>query len=152
MALLVTHGFTAQMQEGEFIKQRQELSKLKEELNEFYKLKENEYKKNKNELLSLNNIMQSNLDKIEETKKQNNKILDEIKLTITSKAMTLYGKMKIKTLKNILEKKIKDGEINNVFEILIRLKDKRVLDLLKKFDTKTSTKLMDMLNNYKKEK
>jgi hypothetical protein len=139
------------MEEGSFVKEKQELIKLKNELDEFYKIKEEEYKKNKNELLSLDKSIQSKLDLIEEKKKKNQKILDEITLKISSKAITMYGKMKLKIVKNILEEKIAAGQINEVFDIITRLKTKRVMNLLKKFDTKTSTELMDMLKNYKKE-
>ena len=57
--------------------------------------------------------------------------------------------MKIKVVKKILQKKIDDGEINDVFDIMIRLKDKRVMKLLKMFDVDTSTQLMDMISKYK---
>ena len=140
------------MQEGEFVKQKQELVKLKQELDEFYKNKEKEYKKHKSELESLDGEIQGKLDEVENTKKANEKILKEIKFEITSKAMTLYGKMKIKIVKNILQEKLNNKEFNEVFDIIIRLKDKRVMELLKKFDTKTSTKLMNKLKNYKKDK
>ena len=144
----ITCSNSEMMQEGNFVKEKQELTKLKSELDEFYKVKEQEYKKNKNELLSLDKSIQSKLDLIEETKKNNQKILDEITLKISSKAMTMYGKMKLKIVKNILEEKINAGQINEVFDIITRLKTKRVMNLLKKFDTKTSTELMDKLNKY----
>jgi len=148
--VLFTYTNASMTKEGDFVKQRQEIVKLKSELDEFYKIKEDEYKKNKNELLSLDKGIQSKLDLIEKTKKDNQKILDEITLKISSKAMTMYGKMKLKIVKNILEEKINAGQINEVFDIITRLKTKRVMSLLKKFDTKTSTELMDMLKNYKK--
>ena len=147
--LFITCSNSVMMQEGNFVKEKKELIKLKSELDEFYKIKEDEYKRNKNELLSLDKSIQSKLDLIDETKKSNQKILDEITLKISSKAMTMYGKMKLKIVKNILEEKIKAGQINEVFDIITRLKTKRVMNLLKKFDTKTSTELMDMLKNYK---
>jgi hypothetical protein len=149
---IITNISAKMMEEGTFVKEKQELIKLKNELDEFYKIKEKEYKINKNKLLALDKDIQEKLDQIEKTKKENQRILDEINLTISSKAMTMYGKMKIKIVKNILEEKIKAGQINEVFDIIIRLKNKRVMELLKKFDTKTSTKLMDMLNNYKENK
>lgn len=63
--------------------------------------------------------------------------------------MKLYAKMKPKLVKAILQKKIDVGEINDVFDIMIRLKEKRVMKLLKMFDTDTSTQLMDMISEYK---
>ena len=42
------------MPEGEFVKQREELEKLKKELDEFYNIKEEEYKKNKQSIDKVN--------------------------------------------------------------------------------------------------
>jgi hypothetical protein len=142
----------AMMQEGEFVKEKQELIKLKLELDEFYKNKEKEYKTHQNKLIDLDKQIQTKLSKIETIKNENKTILKEIKLEINTKAMKLYSKMKIKILKNILQEKIDNGEINDVFDIIIRLKDKRVMNLLKKFDTKISTQLMDRLHKYKNNK
>jgi len=151
LTFLISSTLSAEvLHEGNFIKEKKELIKLKNELDEFYKIKEKEYKDDKNKLSALDKELQTKLDLIETTKIQNQKILDEITLKISSKAMTMYGKMKVKIVKNILEEKLKAGQINEVFDIITRLKTKRVMELLKKFDTKTSTKLMDMLNNYKK--
>ena len=150
LILIFTYSNARLMEEANFVKETQELTKLKNELDEFYKIKEEEYKKNKSELLKIDKDIQIRLDAITKTKLENKKILDEITLKITSKAMTMYSKMKLKIVKNILEEKINAGQINEVFDIITRLKTKRVMNLLKKFDTQTSTKLMDMLKNYKK--
>lgn len=150
--IINSYLLTATMQEGEFVKQKQELIKLKQELDEFYKTKEQEYIKNKADLVKVEKKIQNNLTDIENAKNANQKILNEINKTIKSKVITLYGKMKLKVVLDILNEKIQVGQINEVFDIIVRLKDKRVMNLLKKFDKKTSTKLMDMLNNYKKEK
>jgi hypothetical protein len=139
----------AVMQEGEFIKQKTELVKLKKELDAFYAAKEAEYKKSQDKLVKIDKDVQNQLKEIKETKEANQKILDEIKQTVVSKAMKLYGKMKPKLVKAILQKKIDDGEINDVFDIIIRLKDKKVMKLLKMFDIDTSTQLMDMIEKYK---
>lgn len=143
----LTHAVV--MPEGEFVKQKQELLKLKKELDEFYNIKESEYKKNKDSLNAINVKIQKQLDDIKLTKEENQKILDEIEQTIVSKAMKLYSKMKPKLVKAILQRKIDDGDINNVFDIMVRLKEKRVMKLLKMFDTETSTQLMNMISEYK---
>jgi len=150
--LLISYTNAEIIQDGKFVKEKQELIKLKNELDEFYKIKENEYKKNKIKLLALDKDIQEKLDLVEKTKKDNIKILDEISLKISNKAILMYSKMKIKIVKNIMEEKIAAGQINEVFDIITRLKTKRVMELLKKFDTKTSTKLMDMLENNKEKK
>jgi len=137
------------MQEGQFTKEKGELSKLKKDLDLFYKDKDNEYKKQKLELESINKDIQSKLDKIEATKAENQKILDEINGKIVDKSMALYAKMKEKLVYQILQEKINNGNINEVFDIIVRLKEKKVMILMKMFDTKTSTELMDRMKNYK---
>jgi predicted transcriptional regulator len=47
---------------------------------------------------------------------------------------------------------VKDGKINEVFDIIIRLKQKRVLTLLKKFDVNTKTIIMTKMKKYKNKK
>lgn len=139
----------AVLQEGEFVKEQMELEKLKKELSLFYKQKDDEYKKQLKDLQSINNDIKKQLQIIEKTKKENQKILDEIELKVQSKAMTLYGKMKLKLVYKILQKKIDNGNINDVFDIIIRLKEKRVMKLMKLFDTDTSTELMNMISEYR---
>jgi hypothetical protein len=137
------------MKEGEFTKEKAELSKLKKDLDFFYKDKDNEYKKQKAELESINKDIQTKLDKIEATKAENQKILDEIDGKVSNKSMDLYAKMKDKLVYKILQEKIDNGNINDVFDIIIRLKEKKVMVLMKMFDVKVSTELMDRMKNYK---
>ena len=148
--LLLSITNAAVMQEGEFVKERMELEKLKKELDIFYKEKETQYKAQLSELQALDTQIKSNLQAIEDTKKANDKVLAEIELKIQSKAMNLYGKMKEKLVYQILQEKIDNGNINDVFDIIVRLKEKRVMKLMKMFDTKTATELMNMMSEYKK--
>jgi flagellar motility protein MotE (MotC chaperone) len=149
MSLIVATLNGAVMPEGEFIKEKGELAQLKKDLDAFYKLKESEYKKQKKELEDLNNQIKSKMDKVEEIKKENQKILDEIDKKVTDKATVLYDKMKPKVAASILSEMAQSGNINDVFDIMIKLKDKKVVELLKLLDTKTSTQLMSMIKNYK---
>jgi len=137
------------MKEGEFTKEKAELSKLKKDLDLFYKDKDNEYKKQKAELENVNKDIQAKLDKIEALKVENQKILDEIDGKIADKSMQLYAKMKEKLVYQILQEKINNGNINDVFDIIVRLKEKKVMILMKMFDTKTATELMDRMKDYK---
>ncbi len=136
-------------QQGEFYKEKQELILLKKELNEFYEKKEIQYKKQKQELEDILTKIESNKKIIEDTKKANQKIKDEITREITTKAIIIYDKMKLKVALNIFKTMVSDGKINEVFDIIMRLKQKRILDLLKKFDVPTKTILMDKMKNYK---
>ena len=56
--------------------------------------------------------------------------------------MLMYDKMKLGVVINVFNEMIRNGEIDEVFDIMTRMKEKRVMKILKKFDTKTSTILM----------
>lgn len=143
------HTYGAVMQQGEFIREKGEIQKLKKDLDLFYKDKELGYKKQKDELVALDKEIKAKLDKIEAIKVENQKILDEIDRKVVDKSMMLYEKMKLKVVFNILKEKADNGNLNDVFDIMIRLKEKRVMELLKLFDTKTATELMDKMKNHK---
>ena len=143
--------FAVVMEEGNLYREKQELMEVKDELNEFYELKELEYQKQKAELESIHKKIKADEENIIKVRDENQKILDEINRVITSKAMTMYDKMKLSIAVNIFNEMIKNGEIDEVFDILIRLKEKRVMKILKKFDTKTATILMQKMRILKEE-
>jgi flagellar motility protein MotE (MotC chaperone) len=139
------------MEEGNLYKEKQELMEVKDELNEFYELKELEYQKQKAELESIHKKIKADEENITKTRDENQKILDEINRVITSKAMKMYDKMKLSVAVNIFNQMINEGKIDEVFDILIRMKDKRVMKVLKKLDTKTATILMEKMRILKDE-
>ena len=141
-------------QQSELYKQKQELLNIKDELNEFYEMKELEYQKNKKELEKIQKEIEQHEVDIRKIKEQNQKILDEINRTITSKAMLMYDKMKLGVVINVFNEMISKGKIDEVFDIMLRMKNKRVMKILKKLDTKTTTILMEkmrIIKNQKKE-
>jgi len=140
--LISTFSQSATTKEGQLYKEKQELLAVKDELNEFYEIKELEYQKNKAELEALEATIKKEEAIIVKTQENNQKILDEINRVITSKAMLMYDKMKLGVVINVFNEMIDNGEIDEVFDILTRMKSKRVMKILKKFDTKTSTILM----------
>jgi len=140
--LISTFSQSATTKEGQLYKEKQELLAVKDELNEFYEIKELEYQKNKAELEALEATIKKEEAIIVQTQEKNQKILDEINRVITSKAMLMYDKMKLGVVINVFNEMIDNGEIDEVFDILTRMKSKRVMKILKKFDTKTSTILM----------
>jgi cell division protein FtsB len=137
---------------GDIYKEKQELISVKDELNEFYETKELEYQKNKAQLEKIEKDIKQSEKNIEDLKEQNQKILDEINRVITSKAMLMYDKMKLGIVVNIFNEMISKGEIDEVFDILTRMKNKRVMKILKKLDTKTTTLLMKKMRIYKDDK
>ena len=139
----------AVMQEGSFVKEKGEISQLKKDLDLFYKEKELQYQKQKQELETLNKDVQKKLTQVEDVKAKNQKILDEIDRKIQDKSIVMYEKMKLKVVFNILKEKIDSGNLNDAFDIMIRLKEKRAMELIKMFDVKTSTEIMDKMKNHK---
>lgn len=152
--LLITCNiaFGAVVQESSLYKEKQELIAVKDELNEFYEMKELEYQNNKKELKKIQEIIKKDEESIRKLRDEKQKILDEINRVITSKAMTLYDKMKLGVVINVFNEMIKNGEIDEVFDIMIRMKEKRVMKILKKLDTETSTLLMKKMRILKEEK
>ncbi len=139
------------MQEGEFYKEKQELISLKQELDEFYNKKEAKYLEHKKELEDILAKIDLTKKEIENTKKENQQIKDEITRIVVDKTITMYDKMKLKVVLDIFNQMIKEDKINEVFDIIIRLKQKRVLELLKKFDIPTKTFIMEKMKKYKYE-
>ena len=140
--LLINFTYAVTTKEGALYKEKQELLAVKDELNDFYETKELEYQKNKAELEELQKEIKKSEDNILETKRKNQEILDEINRVITNKVMLMYDKMKLGVVVNVFNEMISNGEIDEVFDIMVRMKKKRVMKILKKFDTKTSTILM----------
>ena len=151
LLLISTLLNAAIMEEGSLFKEKQELMEIKDELNEFYEAKELDYQRSKAQLESIQKGIKIEELSIRTLRDENQKILDEIKRVITTKSMTMYDKMKLGVVVNIFNEMIKNGEINEVFDIMIRLKEKRVMKILKKFDTKTSTILMKKMRIKKEE-
>jgi len=147
--LFINQLFAINAQQSDLYKEKQELIAVKDELNDFYQKKELEYQKNKAQLEQIQQEIKASEENIQKLKDQNQKILDEINRVITSKAMTMYDKMKLGVVINIFNEKIKNGKIDEVFDIMTRLKVKRVMKILKKLDTKTATLLMDKMRIYK---
>ena len=134
-----------------YYKEKEELLTVKDELNEFYETKELEYQKNKTELEKIQKEILKAEENIKKLKEENEKVLQEIKREITSKAMRMYDKMKIGVVINVFNEMISNGEIDEVFDIMIQMKETRVMKILKKLDTKTSTLIMKKLRILKEE-
>ena len=135
--------------EGDIIRQKEELKKLKKELDEFYQLKEKEYKRQKQQLQKLLNEIKKEKEAILKIKKENEQLLKEIKGEIKSKTIKIYNKTKPKIVAKIFTQMIKDEKINEVFDIMVRMKTKQITTLLKFLDPKDAALLTDMLNKQK---
>ncbi len=151
LILLINQLYAINVQQGDLYKEKQELIAIKDELNEFYEKKELEYQKNKVELENIQKSIKASEANIQKLKSENQKTLDEINRVITSKAMTMYDKMKLGVVINIFNEMINNGKIDEVFDIMIRMSDKRVMKILKKLDTQTSTLIMKKMRIIKEQ-
>lgn len=140
------------MEQGEFIKEKKEIIKLKKELNEFYKKKEAEYKKNKAEVDAILAKIEKEKLEIKEIYEKNLAILKDIEGAVASKTAKVYNTMKPKVAAGIFNKMIKDGKIDDVFDIIVKLKEKKVTQLLRYLDVEYAANLTKMLKDYKVKK
>lgn len=132
-----------------FIKEKKEIKELKNELNNFYNKKEKEYKKRKDELNEI-------LAKIEKQNKnsqsiydKNVEVLKDITGAVQGKTTKIYNSMKPKIAASIFNKMIDEGKIEDVFDIILKLKEKNVTSLLKYLNLRYASELTMMLENYK---
>ena len=152
ISILLTNSLYAiKNTDSTYYKEKEELLTVKDELNEFYETKELEYQKNKAELQKIQKEILKAEENIKKLKEENDKTLQEIKRELTSKAMRMYDKMKLGVVVNVFNEMINNGEIDEVFDIMVRMKEKRVMKILKKLDTKTSTIIMKKLRILKEE-
>ncbi len=139
------------LQEGEFVKEKQEIAALKAELTDFYQKKEEEYLLRKKELEDLLKTIDTQKREIQDLYERNKKILDDIEGKVASKTTTIYNSMKPKIAAGVFNQMIDDGKINDVFDIILKLKEKKVTQLMKFLGPENSAILTKMLHDYKVE-
>ncbi len=130
------------------VKQRKEILDLKKELNEFYDKKEKKYQKQKQEIKKILAQVETEKREIEELYKKNRDILNDIEGAIGTKTSKIYNSMKPKRAAEIFDKMIEDGKIEDVFDIILKLKEKKVTLLLKFLSVENGAILTQMLENY----
>lgn len=141
----------ALMEEGELYKEKKELVELKKELNEFYEKKDAEFQKQKKELDAILAEVEKQKKDIETIRDENKKILDDIKGAVSTKTAKIYNGMKPKIAAGIFDKMIVDGKINDVFGIILKLKEPIVTKLMKYLKVENAATLTRMMKNYKEE-
>ncbi len=131
------------------IKQKKEIMELKKELNIFYNQKEKEYQKRKKELEQILSKIERDKKQIENLKNQNSQLLEDIKGEVESKTAKIYNKMKPKVAATIFNQMINEGKIEDVFDIILKLKEKNVTSLMKYLSPKNASMLTQMLQDFK---
>ena len=117
-------------------------------MNSFYNIKEKEYKDRKKELdMMLVNVKKEKAE-IKGFHDKNLAILQDIKQTVESKTAKVYNSMKPKIASAIFNEMINDGNIEDVFDIILKLKEKNVTLLMKYLSVPNAAKLTLMLENF----
>ncbi len=129
------------------LKEKNEIMTLKEELTIFYKKKEEEYQKNKKEIELLLKEVEDKRKETEDIYKKNEMVLEEIKGEINSKTAKIYDTMKHKTAATIFNQMMDEGKIEDVFDIIIKLKEKNVTGIMKFLDVGHASLITEKLKN-----
>lgn len=134
------------------IKQKIEIKELKKELNSFYNKKEKEYQARKKELETILSKIEKEKKAIEDLHNKNKQTLASIKGEIENKTSKIYNKMKPKIAASIFNQMINQGKIEDVFDIIVKLKESNVTSLMKFLSPKNAAELTNMLQNFSVEK
>lgn len=145
--ILGTHLF-AEDTAGSFIKEKKEIIELKKELNQFYTTKEAEYKTRKEELDALLAKIKTEKKNIQDIYDRNQVLLKDIKGEVVTKTSKIYNAMKPKNAAEIFNKLIDDGKIEDVFDIILKLKEAKVTQIMKSMTVKNASKITEKLQNY----
>lgn len=139
----------APQDEMSHIKEKNEIIALKEELTIFYNKKESDYQKNKQELEQLLKKVEKEKKEISTLYKQNELILKDIQGEVESKTAKIYDTMKPKIAATIFNQMMNEGKIEDVFDIILKLKERNVTVLMKFLDVEHAALLTEKLKNYK---
>ena len=129
-------------------KQKFEVIELKKELNEFYNDKEQEYQERKTELENILSQIEKEKNEIKNIHDKNLEILQDIKLAVESKTSKIYNGMKPKIAAEIFNQMIGEGKIDDVFDIIIKLKESNVTQIMKFISVPNASIITQMLGNY----
>lgn len=121
---------------------------LKKNLNSFYTKKEEEYKQRKKELEDLMAKIKKEREAIDNIYKNNLQILSDIKGEVASKTSKVYNAMQPKTAAAIFDNMILEGKIEDVFDIILKLKEKKVTQIMKSLSVENAAKLTEKLKNF----
>lgn len=133
-------------------RQKMEVLELKNELNNFYNEKEKEYQSQKKELENL--LAQVEKEKAE-TKRLHDKnlaLLKDIRAEVQSKTVKIYDGMKAKNAAEIFDQMINEGKIEDVFDIILRLRESNVTQILKFLTVTNASRLTQKLEKYNLDK
>ena len=140
--------FAVEETSSSLTKQRIEVMELKKELNNFYKEKETEYQQRKKELENILSQIEKEKKAIQKLHDENLQTLKDIKLEVESKTTKIYNSMKPKNAADIFNQMIGEGKIEDVFDIMIKLKENNVTQILKFLSVSNASMITERLKNF----
>ena len=150
--LLGTFTFGVEETSSSLTKQRIEVMDLKKELNIFYKEKETEYQQRKKELEGILAQIEKERNDIQKLHDKNLEILQDIKLEVENKTSKIYNSMKPKNAADIFNQMIGEGKIEDVFDIMIKLKENNVTQIMKFLTIENASMITQKIENFSVEK
>jgi flagellar motility protein MotE (MotC chaperone) len=129
-------------------RQKFEVIELKKELNDFYNEKEQEYQERKQELEGILAQIEKEKNEIKNLHDKNLEILQDIKLSVESKTSKIYNGMKAKIAADIFNQMISEGKTEDVFDIIIKLKESNVTQIMKFLSVANASVITQMLENF----
>ena len=133
-------------------KQKMEVLELKNELNNFYNEKEKEYQRQKKEIEDILTKIEQEKAEIKRLYEKNDEILKEIRSEVVKKSIRVFELMKAKVAAEIFDQMILEGKIDDVFDIIVRLKEANVSNIMKTMSLENSSRLIQKLERYNKDK
>ena len=150
--LLVTFAFGVEETSSSLTQQRIEVMDLKKELNIFYKEKETEYQQRKKELEGILSQIEKERNAVQKLHDKNLEILQDIKLEVENKTSKIYNSMKPKNAADIFNQMIGEGKIEDVFDIMIKLKENNVTQIMKFLTIENASMITQKIENFSVEK
>ena len=149
--LLEVCSFGAEETSTSLTKQRIEVMELKKELNNFYNEKETEYKQRKKELETILAQIEKEKRDIQKLHDANLDVLKDIKQEVESKTGKIYNSMKPKDAAEIFNQMIAEGKIDDVFAIIMKLKENNVTQIMKFLSVSNASLITEKFQNYSNE-
>lgn len=140
--------FAVEETSSSLTKQRIEVMELKKELNNFYNEKEAEYQQRKKELENILVQIEKEKSKIQKLHDENEQTLRDIKLEVDSKTSKIYNAMKPKNAADIFNQMIGEGKIEDVFDIIVKLKENNVTQIMKFLSISNASMITEKLKNF----
>jgi len=134
------------------VRQKMEILELKNELTNFYEQKEKEYQTNKKDLEDMLAKIEQEKAEVKRMNEKNEETLKDIRAEIKQKSIRIFEQMKAKVAAEIFDQMILEGKIEDVFDIIIRLKESNISNIMKFLSLENASVLTQKLERYNKNK